>query len=301
MLGANRISISHELLGQISEIEAFKGLWQGLDRHTTGLQFLGDVADYGANFKQVLGPLQERPITPDLIRALHAGQVKQKGLSSYKTVADKIAFIGSDGTAVGSIETADSAQAEVLLPKLCEWVNEALAEDHPMHPLIVMAVFTAVFLQLAPFDKGNQNMARFLLLLMQMKAGYVYAPYASLEPIMVENALEIYEGLAHNQQSLEAGTPDWSVWMGAFMGLMKAQKDELYSRLYEKEVDLRGMSTLSIKVMELFKEHKRLQMKEIIKLTNGRRATIKVRLQELLEGGYLVRHGQGRSTWYSLC
>jgi DeoR/GlpR family transcriptional regulator of sugar metabolism len=56
----------------------------------------------------------------------------------------------------------------------------------------------------------------------------------------------------------------------------------------------------SARILALFQQHQRLQMKEIITLTNGRRATIKLRLNELSEAGYLKRYGAGRSTWYAL-
>ena len=84
------------------------------------------------------------------------------------------------------------------------------------------------------------------------------------------------------------------------MDLLLSQKHDLYDRLYNKQAELSNISALSARVMELFKTHQRLQMKEIIRLTNGRRATLKLRLQELIDGGYIKRHGAGRATWYSL-
>ncbi len=117
---------------------------------------------------------------------------------------------------------------------------------------------------------------------------------------MEERVGDLHAALKANQESLEAGKPDWDSWLGFFLGMLQAQKDILHERLYAKETELRGLSELSVRIMALFKENKRLQMKEIIKLTNGRRATIKLRLQELVEGGYLVRHGAGRGTWYAL-
>ncbi|MBX2834469.1 MAG: Fic family protein [Micavibrio sp.] len=300
MLGINKVSITPQMLRLVGEVDEFKGLWTGLERHTSALHLLGDVADYGANFKQLLSPLQEKPITPDLIRALHAVLLKQKGVSVYKLAADKLSFLDKEGMPVGYIATAEPDQVEAILGKLCEWANEAIDETHPMHPLLVMAVFTAVFLQLSPFENHNMQLMRFLLLLLMMKAGYVYAPYASYDGLMELRAENIYQAILHNQKSLEAGAPDWSVWLPCFFDLLAAQKDVLIARLYEKQLSLGEMPKLSLKIMELFRAHKRLQMKEIIKLTNGRRATIKLRLQELLDDGYLVRHGAGRSTWYSL-
>ena len=298
MLGINAIKITPAVLRQVSDIDEFKGLWQGLDRHTTGLQLLGDVADYGANFKQVLGPLEEQPISINIIQLINATQIGAEGACPLKAVPNQLPI--SRGEKVfGTLDTGEPAQVEPLLKKLCEWTNEGL-QDESLHPLLVMAVFTSVFLQLSPFETGNLRTVRFLIMLMMMKAGYTYAPYASLAAIMDERAEVVYESLKHNQDSLEAGTPDWSAWLRCFLMLLQDQKQTLYERLYAKETELRGLSALSSKIMTLFKEHKRLQMKEIIKLTNGRRATIKLRLQELVEGGYLIRHGAGRGTWYAL-
>jgi len=299
MLGVNTIKITSEVLRQISEIDEFKGLWKGLDRHTTGLQLLGDVADYGANFKRVLGPLEEHPITMDMIRIINANQIGQKGLCDFKSKSNQLP-ISSGNKVFGTLDVAEPEQVEPLLEKLCKWVNEALDQKAELHPLIVAAVFTSVFLQIFPFETGNLRTVRFLIMLMMLKSGYTYAPYASLAPVMNEKAESFYKALKHNQDSLENGQPDWSVWIRCFLMLLQDQKEILHQRLYAKETELRGLSALSSKIMGLFKEHKRLQMKQIVKLTYGRRATIKLRLQELVENGYLVRHGAGRGTWYAL-
>jgi len=297
MLGINAIKITPNILSQVSEIDEFKGLWIGLDKHTTGLHLLGDVADYGAQFERVLGPLKEQDISPQMVRVLHAMQVGAKGESTYKGSAISLS-IPNKNAAVGVLNTAEPADVEPLLSKLCGWVNEAL--DGDLHPLLVAAVFVSVFLQISPFDEANVRTVRFLLTLILLKAGYTYTPYVSLASIMDKDGEAFYRALGHNQDSLETGQPDWSQWLSFFFGILKAQKDELYMRLYESTDDLSNLPALSARIMALFKDHKRLQMKQIIKLTRGRRATIKLRLSELLGAGYLVRHGAGRGTWYSL-
>ena len=297
MLGINAIKITPDILSQVAEIDEFKGLWTGLDKHTTGLHLLGDIADYGAQFERVLGPLKEQYISPQMVRILHAMQVGAKGESAYKDSAVPLS-IPNKNSAVGALDTAEPSDVDPLLSKLCGWVNEALKGD--LHPLLVAAVFVSVFLQISPFEEANLRTVRFLLILILLKAGYTYTPYVSLAPIMDKDGEAFYRALNHNQDSLEAGQPDWSQWLLFFLGVLKAQKDELYMRLYESKDDLSNLPALSARIMALFKEHERLQMKQIIKLTRGRRATIKLRLSELLEAGYLKRHGAGRGTWYSL-
>lgn len=298
MLGINAIKITPQVLRQVSDIDEFKGLWKGLDRHTTGLQLLGDVADYGSKFEAVLKPLRDQPITPDIVRVLHASQMGEKGLSDYKGSIVSLSVPNAQSP-MGDIHTAEAQDVEPLLSKLCAWVNDSL-ESEALHPLLVAAVFMSVFLQIAPFEEGNMRVVRFLLILILLKAGYMYAPYVSLTAIMDERGSEFYAALNANQDSLEAGAPDWSSWLAFFLGVLQSQKDILHARLYGKKTELSNLPALSARIMVLFKEHQRLQMKEIIKLTRGRRATIKLRLSELLEAGYLVRHGQGRGTWYAL-
>ncbi|MFK7839319.1 MAG: Fic family protein [Bdellovibrionales bacterium] len=298
MLGINAIHITPEVLRQVSSIDEFKGLWTGLDKHTTGLHLLGDVADYGAKFEAVLKPLKDQPITSDIVRILHANQMGEKGQSDFRHVDLDLALPNSKSP-TGHIHTAISEDIEPLLAKLCGWVNESL-DRGTLHPLLVAAVFMSVFLQIAPFQAGNIRVVRFLLILILLKAGYTYAPYVSLASIMDERGDAFYAALYANQNSLEAGQPDWSQWLAFFLNSLEVQTCTLYERLYGKETELQNLPALSAKIMVLFKEHKRLQMKQIIKLTRGRRATIKLRLSELLEAGYLRRYGQGRGTWYSL-
>lgn len=297
MIGINKIKITHATLIRVAEIDEFKGLWRGLEKHTTGLQLLGDVADYGANFAQILGPLETRPVTLDMLRLLNAAELKQAGISPLRDEDMPLTIAGKGFSA--EIAVAEPAMIAPLLERLIEWLNDALKENRH-HPLLVAAMFMSIFLQIAPFRNGNIGVARFVVMLVMLKSGYTYAPYASLAARMEEKAPDIYSALKKNQESLETGSPDWDAWMDCFLDILAGQKDALYARLYGKETELKNLPALSARIMALFKNHQRLQMKDIELLTYGRRATIKLRLSELVKSGYLVRHGQGRSTWYAL-
>ena len=286
------------MLRHISEIDEFKGLWIGLDKHTTGLKMLADVFEYGQDVNRLMKPLHMQKLNVDVICILHASLIGHKGKSTLRDNAQALEFAREDQT-IGTLETADASQIQPLLDKLCSWANDAL-EQREMHPLMIAAIFASVFLQILPFDFGNMRLVRFLMMLILLKSGYSYIPFVSLTKIMNEHAEELYVSLKANQKSLDAGKPEWEAWIECVLKIMSAHKNILLERLNAKEVELPDMSALSMKIMALFKTHQRLQMKEIIKLTNGRRATIKLRLGELLEAGYLNRHGQGRGTWYSL-
>ena len=84
-----------------------------------------------------------------------------------------------------------------------------------------------------------------------------------------------------------------------FFSILKAQKDKLEKRVEKGSSEIVNMPALSTKILKQFEKHDRLSMKEIERLTRGKRSTLKLRLGELVEGGYLIRHGQARATWYS--
>ncbi len=298
MLDIHAIKITPDILLQISDIDEFKGLWTGLDRHTTGLNLLSDVASHGAKFAKMLKPLHEKPLTPEVIGLINFNQTGDEAARHYKTEPNQLPISKQD-VVFGTLDTAEPAHVAPLIAKLCDWVNEELDKGQ-LHPLLIAAVFSSVFLQCCPFDVGNMRTMRFLVMLIMLKSDYAYVPYVSMTTIMETRAEQVFTALKHNQDSLEEGKPDWSAWVRCFLSLLQDQKDALHARLYAQETDLKNMPKLSTRIMGLFKDHKRLQMKEIITLTNGRRATIKLRLGELLDGGYLVRHGAGRSTWYAL-
>lgn len=298
MLGVKSINITHTLLQQISDIDEFKGLWTGVDKHTTGLKFLADVTEHGAQLERVLQPLQQKGLNPDIICILNAMLLGEQGLSVFKNQTVPLPLSHGDKV-YGVLDTAEPDQVKPLLEKLCDWVNESL-QKKDVHPLLVAAVFNAIFLQIGPFATGNLRTARFLTVFILLKAGYIYAPFVSLGPLFEKKMERMYVALKHNQDSLEEGRPDWSEWLPFYLEVLQDQKSVLLERLESQKTELSELSDLAGKIMALFKDHKRLQMKEIIQLTRGRRATIKIRLQELLEGGYIRRHGAGRATWYSL-
>lgn len=297
MLSINKIHITPEILNRIAEIDAFKGYWSGLEKHTTALQLLGDVADYGQNFSQLIEPLKNRAIDLDMLTKLH--MVVQKSRTPSGLKVEHLPIIVQHGDKIiGTLDTTAPDEVEPLLDNLLLWLNKSL-DDQNFHPLLIIAVFSAIFLQIGPFDEGNQKLVRLLITLMMLKTGYNYAPYINMETILVERSAAYYNALSKVQDAIEQGRMDFSPWINFFLDCAKEQKDQLEMRLNRGTKNLSDMPKLSIAVMKLFEKHERLQMKEIERLTRGVRSTLKLRLAELVDEGYLRRHGQARSTWYS--
>lgn len=286
MLGIDRLKVAPDLVLMLSKIDSFQGEWRALEKHTTGLQILGAFAKHGQKFRSVLEPLKDHPLRMDDI-------LKLSGQSNFR-----------DGEFVlelqaGSIECADADMVVPLLQKLVDWYEEASA-NRVHHPLILIAAFWAIFLQISPLAQGNRKIASILVQILLFKSGYVYAPYVSLDGLVEARDADFYAALLSHQESVENQTPVWDGWLVCALAILSEQADILHGKIYEEEKDLSLLPDLSAKIMALFETHKRLQMREIMRMTKGSRATLKLRLNELVDEGYLKRHGQARSTWYGL-
>lgn len=298
MLNVRKFPIKPEIILALSEIDEFKGEWKALDQHTTSLQILGEVDKHNGRLHAVLEPLRTVDFSEELVKAVHK-KFKFCDEEPGKYRADFLDFTIDYEYGQGRLSTADTDDIAPLMQKLVQWLNVSWHEKRS-HPLILVAIFYAVFLQICPFKNGNLKTIEFLCLLLLTKSGYRYAPYLPLDAVFQDNYQALYRNLKLYQISLEQGQPDWEEWVFFFVSVLRDQTVMLRKRIEDKDDDLAKLPTLSVRIMKLFEEHKRLQMNEIIKLTRGRRSTIKLRIGELVDAGYLMRHGQARSTWYSL-
>ncbi|WP_246707218.1 Fic family protein [Mesorhizobium sp. NZP2077] len=97
----------------------------------------------------------------------------------------------ADGNEIGVIfETATPFDTPKRMKELIEWTRGTLNEQS-LHPLLVVAIFIVVFLEIHPFQDGNGRLSRVLTPLLLMRIGYAYVPYSSLESV-IENSKEGY-------------------------------------------------------------------------------------------------------------
>jgi Fic family protein len=82
--------------------------------------------------------------------------------------------------------------------------------------------------------------------------------------------------------------PDWEAWLIFFLRSLVKQKDTQATDLHP----------LAKKIAALLPDHETLTRSQIVKLTKGKPNTVKLRLKELVEKGYLVSKGQGRGAYY---
>ena len=78
-----------------------------------------------------------------------------------------------------------------------------------MHPLLILAIFIAVFRAIHPFQDGNGRLSRILTTLLLLQAGYAYVPYSSLESVIENSKEDYYLALRQTQTTMKGDAPNW--------------------------------------------------------------------------------------------
>ena len=264
-----------------------------------------EVAGYAAVMETVFENAKHIPLTVNYIKQLH-GQLLQysdkdtRHRGEYKTLSNSVEAFTPEGESIGVIfQTATPFDTPRLMDELIEWTNSALSEQS-LHPLLITAIFTVVFLEIHPFQDGNGRLSRILTTLLLLRAGYAYVPYSSLESVIEQNKESYYLALRQTQGTIRTETPDWQPWVIYFLKALSKQKEKLEAKIKRERIIIGALPTLSVEILEIAREHGRVTVNDAVKATQASRNTIKDHMRTLHNNGLVERHGAGRGTWYSL-
>jgi Fic family protein len=196
-------------------------------------------------------------------------------------------------------ETATPFDTPQRMAELVTWVAEE-EENGKLHPLLVIAIFVVVFLEIHPFQDGNGRLSRILTTLLLLRAGYAYVPYSSLESVIEQSKDSYYLALRRTQKTIRIDTPDWNPWLEFFLHAMQSQKERLEKKMERERVMVAALPELSVLILELVREHGRVTISEAVRVSGVSRNTVKDHLKSLAEQGHLQLHGAGRGAWYGL-
>jgi len=185
------------------------------------------------------------------------------------------------------------------MAELVSWVNSE-RENGYLHPLLIIAIFVVVFLEIHPFQDGNGRLSRVLTTLLLIQAGYAYVPYSSLESVIELNKEAYYLALRQTQGTIRTEAPNWQLWLVFFLRSLAEQVRRLEKKVEREKIVLAALPELSLQIVEFAREHGRVTMMDAIKLTGASRNTLKQHFRDLTERTYLDQHGSGRGVWYGL-
>lgn len=264
-----------------------------------------EVAGYAEVMETIFSAFDAIPLNENHIRQLHrdllAHSVKdERHRGNWKTLANNVEAFDEDGRSLGVVfATASPFDTPGRMSELVAW-QQAQEKDGTFHPLLVVAVFVVVFLEIHPFQDGNGRLSRALTTLLLLRAGYSYVPYSSLESVIEQNKEAYYLALRRTQGTIRTDQQDWNPWVEFFLRSLQRQKQRLERKIERERILLGDLPELSVAILELARERGRVTVMDVAKATGASRNTVKDHLRALTEQGHLTLHGAGRGTWYGL-
>jgi Fic family protein len=264
-----------------------------------------EVAGYAELMDLVFNSWRHIPFNENHVKQLHQillshSEKDARHRGQYKTHSNSVAAFDENGDQIGIVfETATPFDTPRLMAELVAWVNDE-RDKAQLHPLLIVAIFVVVFLEIHPFQDGNGRLSRVLTTLLLIDSGYVYVPYSSLESVIELNKEAYYLALRQTQGSIRTDAPNWQPWLVFFLRSLAEQVRRLEKKIEREKIVLAALPDLSLQIVEFVREHGRITIGEAIKLTGVSRNTLKQHFRNLVERGHLNQQGGGRGVWYEL-
>ncbi|WP_296481566.1 Fic family protein [Rhodoferax sp.] len=311
-LSALRRVASIESIGSSTRIEGSKLTDREVEKLLSNLAIQSletrdeqEVAGYAELMDLVFSAWRDIPFNENHFKQLHQillrhSEKDARHRGAYKTSSNSVAAFDENGVQIGIVfATASPFDTPRLVAELVAWVNEERVKAQ-LHPLLIIAIFVVVFLEIHPFQDGNGRLSRVLTTLLLIQAGYVYVPYSSLESVIEFNKEAYYLALRQTQGSIRTDAPNWQPWLVFFLRSLAEQVRRLEKKVERERIVLATLPELSLQIVEFAREHGRVTIGDAIKLTGASRNTLKQHFRNLVEHGHLNQHGSGRGVWYEL-
>lgn len=262
-----------------------------------------EVAGYAELMDLVFSSFRDIPFDENHVKQLHQillrhSEKDERHRGQYKTNSNSVVAFDENGTQIGIVfETATPFDTPRLMSELVSWVNEERNKAQ-LHPLLIIAIFVVVFLEIHPFQDGNGRLSRVLTTLLLIQAGYAYVPYSSLESVIELNKESYYLALRQTQGTIRTAAPNWQPWLVFFLRSLAEQVRRLEKKVEREKIVLAALPELSLQIVEFAREHGRVTIGDAIKLTGASRNTLKQHFRNLVEHNHLNLHGSGRGVWY---
>jgi len=264
-----------------------------------------EVAGYAETMELLFRSWAEITLTENYVKQLHRDllQYSEKDAhhrGNYKTQPNNVAAFDEAGKQVAIVfETASPFDTPQRMSELIAWTSDAYS-SRQLHPLLVTAIFTVLLLEIHPFQDGNGRLSRILTTLLLLRAGYSYVPYSSLESVIEQRKEAYYVALRQTQVTVRTDAPNWQPWVMFFLRALQQQMKRLAKKIEREKIVLAALPELSVRIIYYAREHGRVTIGDIVRLTGTSRNTLKQHFRQLVSEGHIVLHGNGRGAWYAL-
>ena len=236
-------------------------------------------------YRDVLNTIHENyeyiPIRANYILQLHRDlfRYSEKGIGGhFKNTQNYISATDSEGNEFVLFTPVTPYETPPAVDAICESYNRVI-DTQEIDALLLTPVFIHDFLCIHPFNDGNGRMSRLLTTLLLYKSGYVIGKYISLESKIAKNENLYYDALEACQR-----------------GWYENQED------FEDRVDLVSEKLPAVEVVRraVYGKIGKFTKRDIMELcpTIGK-TSVENSIKQLVDRGVLVKHGSGRSTYYT--
>ncbi len=173
-LSALRRVATIESIGSSTRIEGSKLTDRDVERLLSNLAIKKfetrdeqEVAGYAELMDLIFRAWEEIPFNENHVKQFHQIllQYSQKDAwhrGGYKTHSNSVAAFDEYGAQIGVVfETATPFDTPRLMTELLAWVDDE-RDNAVLHPLLIVAIFVVVFLEIHPFQDGNGRLSRVL-------------------------------------------------------------------------------------------------------------------------------------------
>ncbi len=249
-LSALRRVATIESIGSSTRIEGSKLSDRDVDKLLSNLAFQffetrdeQEVAGYAELMDLVFNSWQDIPFNENHIKQLHQillchSEKDTRHWGQYKTNSNSVAAFDENGVQIAIVfDTATPFDTPRLMTELVAWVNQE-REKAQLHPLLIIAIFVVVFLEIHPFQDGNGRLSRVLTTLLLIQTGYAYVPFSSLESVIESNKEAYYLALRQTQGTIRTDTPNWQPWLVFFLHSLAEQVRRLEKKVEREKIVL---------------------------------------------------------------
>ena len=311
MFGPGHAAASVESIGSSTRIEGGKLSDSDVERLLSNIEIRHfatrdeqEVAGYAEVMETVFASFDAIAPTENHIKQLHrdllvhsSQDARHRG--AYKTTTNHVVAFDGDGKEIGVVfETATPFDTPRPMDELVGWLIDML-DSRRLHPLLAIAIFIVVFLEIHPFQDSNGRLSRVLTTLLLLRGGYAYAPYSSLESVIEASKEGYYHALCRTQATIRTESPAWEPWIVYFLQSLRRQKMRLEAKITREQLMAERLPKLAVQILELAKGHGRITNGQVVDMTGANRNTVKKHLQTLVSARHLAQHGSGKATWYN--
>ena len=180
-----------------------------------------EVQGYRLALSEIHSGARKLPITPEILRHLHAVCQSASGdAGQFKRLDNEVIQLVPGAAPVVRFRCVKATETPAAVEELCLLYRHALDQDH-IPPLLATAALVLDFLCIHPFRDGNGRVSRLLTLLALYQHGYEVGRYISLERLTEESKEDYYECLNKSSQQWHEGRHDLTPWMNFFLAVIR--------------------------------------------------------------------------------